>query len=171
MPKTEISMNRNTKTFLFLHCMVIHIIYWVFLFSTGWFLSPHWKNTYKCGLGMICVFPLLFCLSFVLHCVCCAVVSPALKRKAVPLSAPGGRKPRPPNQRRESKRVRAKWPRAWASQPNRLSEWKMELLGRTLKVRECCYAHIHRNIGIHTLVFWVLLPDAHSPVHYNTRFT
>ncbi len=89
-------MNRNTKTFLFLHCMVINIIYWVFLLSTGWFLSPHWKNTYKCGLGMICVFPLLFLFVFCASlCLLCSR-KPSFKEKGSPSKSPGGKEAKTP---------------------------------------------------------------------------
>ncbi len=75
--------------------MVINIIYWVFLFSTGW-LSPHWKNTYKCGLGMICVFPLLFLFVFCASlCLLCSR-KPSFKEKGSPSKSPGGKEAKTP---------------------------------------------------------------------------
>uniref|UniRef100_A0A673MVU5 Potassium voltage-gated channel subfamily KQT member 2-like n=1 Tax=Sinocyclocheilus rhinocerous TaxID=307959 RepID=A0A673MVU5_9TELE len=66
------------------------------MYSTGWFLSPHWKNTYKCGLRMICLFPLLFLFVFCASlCLLCSR-KPSLKEKGSPSKSTGGKEAKTP---------------------------------------------------------------------------
>ncbi len=174
MPKTEISMNRNTKTFLFLHCMVINIIYWVFLFSTGWFLSPHWKNTVwaRDDLCVSFAFLFVFCASLCLLC----SRKPSFKEKGSPSKCPGGKEaktPKPEEGVKESPSKVTKSLSFTAKQAFRMkdgasrqnSEGQRMLLcthtqeyWNTHSVSECCFqTHIHLYITILALHRFLIL--------------
>ncbi len=151
--------------------MVINIIYWVFFLALDGFCPHTGKILISVGSGWFVCFLCFFCLSFVLHCVCCAVVSPALKRKAVPLRARGEKEAKTPKPEEGVKESPSKVTKSLSFTAQTGFQNERWSFSAEHWRSENVVMHTYTGILEYTLLFWVLLPDAHSPVHYNTRFT